>query len=215
MLCSEAQGRRRQGPLGPAHERRLAEAHRRPRAGWRACHLDRRHAGAGRSSSCARRCGASRPSTTGRPTKAGVKQRIGLVVVDYLQLMKGRDGVQTPRAGDQRDLARPQAARQGAEPAGHRPLAAQPRRRDAQREEQAPAALGPARVGRHRAGRRQHLFIYRDEYYNKETADRRRRRAHHRQAAQRPDRHRQGAHADGMYTRFDNLAEGEYEEYEG
>ncbi len=36
-------------------------------------------------------------------------------------------------------------------------------------------------------------FIYRDDYYNKETADRERRGAHHRQAAQRPDRHRRAS----------------------
>ena len=33
------------------------------------------------------------------------------------------------------------------------------------------------------------MFIYRDEYYNKDSQGARRRRDHHRQAAQRPDRH--------------------------
>ena len=35
------------------------------------------------------------------------------------------------------------------------------------------------------------MFIYRDDYYNKDSQGARRRRGHHQQAAQRPDRHRQ------------------------
>ena len=34
------------------------------------------------------------------------------------------------------------------------------------------------------------MFIYRDEVYNEDTAGQGHRRDHHRQAAQRPDRHR-------------------------
>ena len=52
----------------------------------------------------------------------------GLVVVDYLQLMRGQSHQQErqPRAGDQRDLARVEGARQGAALSGDRAVAAQP-----------------------------------------------------------------------------------------
>ena len=55
-----------------------------------------------------------------RRRRASRASGIGLVIVDYLQLMKGRDGVELARAGDQRDLPRPEGARQGAEAPGHR-----------------------------------------------------------------------------------------------
>ena len=143
-----------------------------------------------RSSSFGRRFAACRRSSTGSTRPPGTRAAIGLVVVDYLQLMRGREGAQLARAGDQRDLTRAQAARQGAVAAGHRAQPAQSRRRDARREEQAPAAVRPTRVGRHRARRGQHLLYLSGRLLQQGHRRPRTRGAHHRQAAQRPDRHR-------------------------
>ena len=59
--------------------------------------------------------------------------QLGLIVVDYLQLMSGSAGGSDENRAhrDRRDLARPEVARQGAEVPGDRAVAAQPQRRDA------------------------------------------------------------------------------------
>ena len=79
---------------------------------------------------------------------------LDLVVIDYLQLMRGRAGAREPPAGDLGDLALAQGARQGAERAGGRALPALARGRGARAARLPAAALGPAGVGRPRAGRR-------------------------------------------------------------
>ena len=81
---------------------------------------------------------------------------IGLIVVDYLQLLQGTGRSQRqPRQRDLRDQPRPQDAGQGAAGAGDRALAAQPRGRAARG--QAADAFGPARIRLDRAGRRHGL----------------------------------------------------------
>ena len=211
MLCSEARVDVSKVRTGMLDAERLEQAH----AGGVATSaslpdLDRRHAGARPSSSCAPRCGASRPSTTAADEATGEpKQRIGLVVVDYLQLMRGRDGANS-REQEISEISR--GLKQLAKELKLPVIAlspAQSRGRDAQREEQAAAALGPARVGRHRAGRRQHLLhLPRRLLQQGDGRPSERRGAHHRQAAQRPDRHGARSRFDAQYTRFDNLADG-------
>ncbi len=126
------------------------------------------------------------------PATGEKKQRIGLVIVDYLQLMKGRENASS-REQEISEISRglKQLAKELESP-GHRPLPAQSRRRDARREEQAAPALRPARVGRHRAGRRQHLLHLPRRLLQQGEHRAERGGAHHRQAAQRPHRHGQG-----------------------
>ena len=96
---------------------------------------------------------------------------------------------QGPR--DRRDQPRPQVAGEGARHPGGRALAAEPRPRAA-RPRQAPAQHGrPARVGRDRAGRRPDRVHLPRRGLQPEGREPRARRADHRQAAQRADRHRQ------------------------
>jgi replicative DNA helicase len=52
------------------------------------------------------------------------------------------------------------------------------------------------------------MFIYRDEYYTKDLQGTRRGRDHHRQAAQRPDRHGQAGIPASQITKFESLASG-------
>jgi hypothetical protein len=81
---------------------------------------------------------------------------IGLIVVDYLQLLQGTGRSQRqPRQRNLRDQPRPQDAGQGTAGAGDRAVAAQPRGRTARR--QAPDAVRPARIRLDRAGRRHGL----------------------------------------------------------
>ena len=79
---------------------------------------------------------------------------IGMVVVDYLQLLTGQRAVveRQSRAGDFGNQPRAEDAGQGFERARARAVAAQPRGRAARG--QAPAAVGSARIGIDRAGRR-------------------------------------------------------------
>ena len=80
---------------------------------------------------------------------------LGLIVIDYLQLMSGSSGERRePRHRDRRDLARAEGAGQGTAVPGDRAVAAEPQRRVAHR--QAADDERPARVGRDRAGRRRH-----------------------------------------------------------
>ena len=77
---------------------------------------------------------------------------LGLIVVDYLQLMTSAASRREPRAGGVADLALAQGARARPRRADPRALAALPRGRAAPR--QAADPLRPARVGLARAGRR-------------------------------------------------------------
>ena len=106
-----------------------------------------------------------------------------------------------PRTGV--DLAIAQGPGQGAERPDHRAVAAVARARSAIR--QAADAVGPARIGRAGAGCRRghHDLPRRDVQARSQRAvgDRRHRRAHPRQAAQRPDRHRE----DGLHRGADQV----------
>ena len=73
-----------------------------------------------------------------RPTASG------LIIVDYLQLMRAGRADREPRPAGRRDEPRPEDPRARARGPGHRALAAPPRRRVAHR--QAADALRPARV---------------------------------------------------------------------
>ena len=125
-----------------------------------------------------------------------------LLIIDYIQLMQGRGRFESR----QQELASISRSLKGLAKELQRPdrraVAAVARARDPLRPP--PAALGPARVRRARAGRRR-----RDVHLPRRAVSRRRRQAepeerghrrdHHRQAAQRPDRHgqagvHQGAH---------------------
>ena len=95
-------------------------------------------------SSCARARGACTAQCGG----------LGLIVVDYLQLMSGTGGSRDEnRATEIAEISRSlKSARQGAEGAGGRAVAAEPQRRRAPG--QAADDVRPARIGRDRAGRR-------------------------------------------------------------
>ncbi len=121
------------------------------------------------------------------------QEGLDLIIVDYLQLMSAvpdrRQALRKPHPGSVCYIARTESAGQGVEGTGHRALPAQsrsgkPRRRSS------PTALRPARVRIHRAGRRPGGFhLPRRGLQERRSRPRRYRRAHHRQAAQRPDRH--------------------------
>ena len=98
--------------------------------------------------------GLTVPALRTRARRLKRQHGLGLIVVDYLQLMRplGRRPQREPRAGGLGDHPRPQGARQGAGRAGARAVAALPRRRAARG--QAAAALRPARIRLDRAGRR-------------------------------------------------------------
>ncbi len=116
--------------------------------------------------------------------------QLGLIVVDYLQLMSGSEGTnEENRATVIGEISRgAEVARQGAQVPGDRAFAAQPQRRVAHR--QAADDERPARVGRDRAGRRRdHVHLPR-RVLQQGLEGAGRRRDHHRQAAQRSDRNR-------------------------
>ena len=69
------------------------------------------------------------------------ENRLDMVVIDYLQLIRGERLGREPGAGDLADHACAQGARQGARRADHRAVAALARGRDTRRRPQA-AALG-------------------------------------------------------------------------
>ncbi len=72
------------------------------------------------------------------------EQNIGLILVDYLQLMRGRTGSAEPRTGDQRDQPIAQGHGQGDQYSGHCPVPAQPQ--PGKPPQQTAAALGSARI---------------------------------------------------------------------
>ena len=112
---------------------------------------------------------------------------LGLIVVDYLQLMSGRLGRREPSGGGQRAEPRPQDPRPRAAGAHPRPLAALAEPGDPGR--QAADALGPARVRLHRAGRRRRDVHLPRRGLQPGLARPRRGRGHRGQAPQRAHRH--------------------------
>ena len=80
-------------------------------------------------------------------------KKLALVVIDYLQLMRGSGTGGEPPAGGRRHLPRPQGAGPGPGPAGHRPFSAFPPLRGQGPRRQQARALGPARERRSGAGR--------------------------------------------------------------
>ena len=126
-----------------------------------------------------------------------------LLIIDYIQLMQGRGRFESRQTGAGLDLAIAEGAGQGAEDPDHRAVAALARAGDPLRPP--PAALGPARVGRPRAGRRRgDVHLPRGAVPRRrrpaEPGGRRGRRDHHRQAAQRPGRHRQARVHQGTHA---------------
>ena len=94
------------------------------------------------------------------------------MVVDYLQLMKGRDGREQPRAGDQRDLPRAQAAREGARAC----RSSRSRQLNRAVETRSTKDKRPQLSDLRESGAIEQdadtiFFIYRDEYYNPETTN--------------------------------------------
>ena len=78
--------------------------------------------------------------------------KLGMIIIDYLQLMQGRAELSSRGAADLRDFPLPEGPGQGTGGAGHRPVPAQPGAREAGTE--ATPTVGPAGIRRHRTGRR-------------------------------------------------------------
>ena len=151
-------------------------------------------------SSCARRSGACRPRSSARAPTAPRRKRLGLVVIDYLQLMKGRHGVHS-REQEISELSRglKQLAKE-LSVAGHRAHPAQPRGRDPHRRRTSARSSAILREsGAIEQDADTIIFIYRDEYYFPRRTEPGHRRAHHRQAAQRPDRQGEAALQQGVH----------------
>jgi replicative DNA helicase len=162
---AEAAHRASRSPrLGPArHGARQAE---------RGADPDRRDAGPESPRSFAR----------ARRRKAREYGGLGLVIVDYIQLMQGADaGLENRAHRDRRDLARAQVHGEGAQGAGDRALAAQPLARAAA--QQAPGHVRPARVGCDRAGRGRDLLHLSRRGVQRGFTRQGDRGDHHRQAA--------------------------------
>ena len=107
---------------------------------------------------------------------------LGLIVIDYIQLMQASDGEQENRATELSEISRGlKAMAKELKVPGDRALAAEPLARAAA--QQAPGDVGPARVGRHRAGRRHDLLHLPRRGLQRGLARQGHRGDHHRQAA--------------------------------
>ena len=112
---------------------------------------------------------------------------LGLIILDYMQLMRCRRPPRQPGRAGRPDQPRAEDPRPRARGPGDRDLPALPRARAADAAEA--AALRPARVGPDRAGRRpRRLPLPRGLLPRPRRGARRPRRADHRQAQERPDR---------------------------
>jgi replicative DNA helicase len=141
------------------------------------------------------------------------KQRIGLVIVDYLQLMRGRENAAS-REQEISEISRglKQLAKELSLPVIA--LSQLNRAVETRGEKSKRPQLSDLREsGAIEQDADNICFIYRDDYYNKETADRN-------IAELIVAKQRNGptdtvkVRFDSQYTRFDNLAEGEYDEFE-
>ena len=146
----------------------------------------------------------------GAPSQGG--QGLGMVIVDYLQLMQGPANSENRQQEISQISRVAQGAGEGAARSGRRAVAALARARAAHRREQAAAAVRPARIRRHRAGRRpRHVHLPpRGLRRSAEPGQGRQlargtRGDHRRQAAQRSDRHRSNLFFHKQYTRFENF----------
>jgi replicative DNA helicase len=148
------------------------------------------------------------------PATGEKKQRIGLVVVDYLQLMRGRENAQS-REQEISEISRglKQLAKELSIPV--MALSQLNRAVETRGEKSKRPQLSDLREsGAIEQDADNICFIYRDDYYNKETADRN-------VAELIIAKQRNGptdsvrVRFDAQYTRFDNLADGEYEEADG
>jgi replicative DNA helicase len=145
------------------------------------------------------------------PATGEKKQRLGLVVVDYLQLMKGRDYVNS-REQEISEISRglKQLSKELSLPVIA--LSQLNRAVETRGEKSKRPQLSDLREsGAIEQDADNICFIYRDDYYNKETADRN-------IAELIIAKQRNGptdtvkVRFEAQYTRFDNLAEGEYQD---
>ena len=213
MVCSEARvdvGKMRTGFLGPTtgtSSRMAASALGEP------ADLDRRHA----------RALAPRAPREGPPPPVRVRHARRQRQEDPQARLRDRrlppahEGARrraVARAGDQRDLPRPEGPREGARAPGHRALAAQSRGRDAERESKRPQLSDLRESGAIEQDADNIVFIYRDDYYNQDSPEQN-------IAELIIAKQRNGptgtvkVRFDKQWTRFDNLAEGEYEDEPG
>jgi replicative DNA helicase len=212
MLCSEARvdvGKLRQGHLGPQDWSKLTQA---------ASYLGSLPVWIDDTPSLSmlelrakvRRLQAEwdRPD----PNGGRAKKRIGLVVVDYLQLMKGRDGVQSR----EQEISEISRGLKGLAKELYLPVIAlsQLNRAVETRSEKSkrPQLSDLRESGAIEQDADNIVFIYRDEYYNREAT------TEPNVAELIISKQRNGptgtvkVRFDHAYTRFDNLADGEFED---